>query len=237
MLDMLVKSQISREEFFELIKDRPTVCGIDASKKIDLSSETFVFNLPDDKIGIYAYGFLPSESLSRHEKTDGLPYEAYAKKGYLEIIPGTYIDQEPLKQYVCDFERNNSSEIKGISADPAWCHQLLIDFEEGRTPSGNAYEVFECPQTTAVLNEACELFQNKLLDGKLVICENELFIKHCSNAYKEYDKGGRMKVAKKNKDSVYRIDLLASTLDAIRKMDLLNGENLVNSIINGTFTF
>lgn len=51
------------------------------------------------------------------------------------------------------------------------------------------------------------------------------------------DKGGRMKVAKKNKDSVYRIDLLASTLDAIRKMDLLNGENLVNSIINGTFTF
>ena len=237
MLDMLVKSQISREEFFELIKDRPTVCGIDASKKIDLSSETFVFNLPDDKIGIYAYGFLPSESLSRHEKTDGSPYEAYAKKGYLEIIPGTYIDQEPLKQYVCDFERNNSSEIKGISADPAWCHQLLIDFEEGRTPSGNAYEVFECPQTTAVLNEACELFQNKLLDGKLVICENELFIKHCSNAYKEYDKGGRMKVAKKNKDSVYRIDLLASTLDAIRKMDLLNGENLVNSIINGTFTF
>ena len=44
-------------------------------------------------------------------------------------------------------------------------------------------------------------------------------------------------MAKKNKDSVYRIDLLASTLNAIRKMDLLNGENLVNSIINGTFTF
>ena len=74
---------------------------------------------------------------------------------------------------------------------------------------------------------------------ELIIKEikNDLFINHCANAYVEYDKGGRRKVAKKNKDSVYRIDLLACVLNAIRKKDLLESENLINAIASGNFSF
>ena len=45
------------------------------------------------------------------------------------------------------------------------------------------------------------------------------------------------KVAKKNKDSYFRIDMLAATLFAIAKIDLLEGQNLVNALASGTFTF
>lgn len=237
MLDKLVSSQIPEEEFLKLIKDRPTVCGLDASKVIDLTAESFIFNLPDGKIGIYAHAFMPSASRNAHLKTDKLPYDSYEKKGYLTYIDGTYIDNLELKEYICDFENNNGCDVKAVCADNAYCQQLLIDLDAGRTPSGKAYEVIECPQTTTVLNEPCINFQKWLLSGKLVICQNELFMKHCANAYVEYDKGGRMKVAKKNKDSYYRIDLLAATLNAIRKIDLLESENLYNAIVNGSFSF
>lgn len=237
MLDMLQKSQVPEEEFLSLIRGRPCVMGVDASKVIDLSTEAFVFKLPDDKIGIYTHAFVPSESKERHMKTDKLPYDSYERKGILTYIPGAYTDSKDLKKYMCEFEQDNELEIRVISADNAYCHQLLIDLSDGRTPNGKAYEVLECPQTTAVLNEACIDFQKWILSGKLVICENELFIKHCANAYTEYDKGGRMKAAKKNKDSVYRIDLLAAVLNALRKIDVLNDENLINAIMSGTFTF
>lgn len=237
MLDKLVASQVSEEEFLQLIKDRPTVCGVDASKVIDLTAESFIYNLPDGKIGIMAHAFMPSESRDRHLKTDKLPYDSYERNGYLTYIDGVYIDNAYLKDHMNMVESEYGCDIKAVCADNAYCQQLLIDLTAGRTPSGKVYDVWECPQTTTVLNEPCINFQKWLLSDKLVICQNELFMKHCANAYVEYDKGGRMKVAKKNKDSPFRIDLLAATLNAIRKIDLLESENLYNAIANGSFSF
>lgn len=237
MLDMLVASQVPEEEFLQMIQGKATVNGTDASKVIDLTGQGFIFNLPEGKIGIYAHGFMPSESIYRHQKTDKLPYQSYKEKGYLSFIEGSYIDNADLKQYLCDFESNNGLDVKAICADNAYCHQLLIDLDAGRTPNGKRYEVIEVPQTTSALNEACINFQKWLVAGKLIICKNDLFINHCANAYVEYDKGGRMKVAKKNKDSCYRIDLLACVLNALRRIDLLESENLINSIMSGNFSF
>lgn len=237
MLDMLVASQVPEEEFLQMIQGKATVNGTDASKVIDLTAQGFIFNLPEGKIGIYAHGFMPSESLYRHQKTDKLPYESYKEKGYLSFIEGSYIDNADLKQFLCDFENNNGLDVKAVCADNAYCHQLLIDLDAGRTPNGKRYEVIEVPQTTSALNEACINFQKWLVAGKLVVCKNDLFINHCANAYVEWDKGNRMKIAKKNKDATMRIDMLASVINAIRKIDLLESENLINSIMSGNFSF
>lgn len=236
-LDMVKKSMIPESEFLQMIKNRPTVSGKDCSKVIDLTADGYIFKLPDDKIGIYAHGFLPSESLMRHKQTDRLPYDFYEKEGYCSLIDGSYIDNYDLKQFMYEFERDNNVDVKAVCADNAYCHQLLIDLASGRTPNGKVYEVIECPQTTAVLNEACINFQKWLMAGKLIICQNDLFLNHCANAYVEYDKGGRMKIAKKNKDSAFRIDLLAAVINAIRRIDILESENLVNALMSGKFTF
>ncbi len=237
MLDMLVASQMPEKEFLQMVKGMPCVVGIDASKVIDLTAESFVFKLPDGKIGIYAHAFMPEDSLYRHLKTDKLPYQSYAEKGLITLIDGAYIDNEELMQYLCDFERENDCEIRLISADAAYAYQLLIQLNAGRTPNKKVYETVECPQTTAVLNEPTITFQKLLLDKKIVLCANELFLKHASNCYTEVDKGGRMKVSKKNTGSVYRIDLIAATMFALRKLNVLDDQNLIQSIISGDFSF
>lgn len=236
-LNMLVKSQVDENEFWRMVKGKGTVCGVDKSVKVDLTAEAFIFNLPDGKIGIYAHGFMPKETLHTHKQSDKLPYEAYERKGYLSFIDGTIIDDTDLKQFIADTESGHDVEVKAVCADNAFCGQLLIDLNAGRTPSGKAYDVIEIPQTTTHLNEPCMNFIKWLISGKLFICRNELFIQHCANAYVEYDKGERMKVAKKDKNSTYRIDLLAAVLDALVKKDLLENENILNAIASGTFSF
>lgn len=232
-LDKLVACQVDEDEFWKMVDGKGTVCGIDKSVKVDLTAESFIFNLPDGKIGIYAHGFMPKETLYVHKQSDNLPYDAYERKGYLSFIEGAIIDENDLKLFISDLEATRNINVKAVCADFAFCGQLLIDLEAGRTPNGKAYEVMEIPQTTTYLNEPCINFIELIISGKLVICRNELFIKHCSNAYAEYDKGGRRKIAKKNKDSTQRIDLLAATLDALVKKDLLEGENILNAIAMG----
>ena len=237
MLDMLVASQVPEEEFLQMIQGNPCVLGIDASKVIDLTAESFIFKLPEGKIGIYAHAFMPEDSLYRHQKTDKLPYQSYVEKGLVTLIGGAYIDNEELMQYMCEFEEKNNCEIRTISADAAYAYQLLIQLSAGRTPSRKAYETIECPQTTSVLNEACITFQKLLLDNKIVLCANELFLQHAANCYTEADKGGRVKISKKNKDSHFRIDLMAATMFALRKIDVLDDQNLIQAIASGNFSF
>lgn len=237
MLDMLVASQVSEEEFLQMIQGNPCVLGIDASKVIDLTAESFIFKLPEGKIGIYAHAFMPEDSLYRHQKTDKLPYQSYVEKGLVTLIGGAYIDNEELMQYMCQFEEKNNCEIRTISADAAYAYQLLIQLSAGRTPSRKAYETIECPQTTSVLNEACITFQKLLIDNKIVLCANDLFLQHAANCYTEADKGGRVKISKKNKDSHFRIDLMAATMFALRKIDVLDDQNLIQAIASGNFSF
>lgn len=236
-LDMLVASQVSEDEFWQMVKGKGTVCGVDKSVKVDLTAEGFIFNLPDGKVGIYAHGFMPRETLHTHKQSDNLPYESYERERYMSFIDGTIIDDTDLKQFIADTESEHDVDVKAVCADNAFCGQLLIDLNAGRTPNGKAYDVIEIPQTTSYLNEPCMNFIKWLISDKLVVCKNELFIQHCANAYVEYDKGGRIKVAKKDKNSTNRIDLLAAVLDALVKKDLLEGENILNAIDSGTFSF
>lgn len=236
-LDKLQKAQIPREQFYELVKGHNTVVGLDESVEIDLSAQGFIFNLPDGKVGIDAHGFMPDGSLIKHKNTDKLPYEYYNDQDYMTLTDGDIIDDWQLMEYMCNYEKEHNLEIVGFSADRAFATQMLIALEMGRTPNGKTYNTIECPQTTAVLNEACLLIKKLNLDNKLVICENELLMKHFANAYAVYDKGGRVKIAKKTKDSPMRIDLFAAILNALRKIDLLENENLVNSIMAGNFSF
>lgn len=236
-LEILQKSQVPKDEFVKMIKDHSTVVGIDFSLRRDLTATAFIFNLPDKKIGIYVHAFMPKDTVFSHTKTDNLPYEAYEKKGYITFTESTYVDQQEVMRHMIDFEKENKIKIKAVCADAAFCQQLLLDLDAGRTPNGKSYETIECPQTTAVLNEACRTFLERLGAKQLIICENPLFLNHCANAYTEYDKGSRVKIAKKNHDSYMRIDLLAAVMNAIRKIDLLKGDTIPDKIRTGRFSF
>lgn len=229
---------VGKSEFDRLINKRPCLVGLDLSKTTDITAVSFLFNLGDNRYAIHTHGFMPKESLDKHIKTDkGCEYRMYVDRGWLTLIEGTYIDTKVVEDYICDYEREHGLSIRLITTDPAFAANTLNNMSEGRNKNAESYECVEIRQTTTVLNEPTNLFYVKLVAEELVIEENELFIQHCSNAYVQYDNGGQRKVCKKNAQSPYRIDLLAATIFAFKNVHRLEGENLVNALINGTFSF
>ena len=229
--------QIDEASFIERIKGRSCIVGVDMSLTTDITAIVFIFNLGGNNIGIWAHGFMPRDSLYKHEKTDRLPYKQYVDKGWVTLIEGTYIDCVALEKYMVNFEKANDLDIKAVCLDPAFATHMMNDLNEGRTPNGRSYDCIEIRQKTTSLNSPTITFKERLNEKQLVIAENDLYIQHCSNAYLQYDNGEQQKVTKKNKDSVYRIDLLAASIFGIKQIHLLDSDNLLSAIERGIFSF
>lgn len=236
-IQKLRDSIVKIEEFDKLIKGHMCIAGFDMSKKVDLTAAGYLFKLDDGRYAIRAEGFIPKNAVMNHEKTDQVPYWDWVKKHYVTEIPGDVIDTFVVMDNVVQFESEHGIDIKECAYDPAWCSQFACDMSEGRNSKQKAYTMVEVPQTTARLNEPTQKFVELLMANQLVICENKCFEWCCENAYVVEDKGGRQKIAKKDKDSPQRIDLLAAVLFAMSRIDTLNNENIINALNNGCFSF
>ena len=64
------------------------VIGLDKSDKIDLTSITYEIDLGNNEILIMNHCFIPEETLEAKMKTDKVPYDLWAKEGYITVIPG-----------------------------------------------------------------------------------------------------------------------------------------------------
>lgn len=228
---------ISQNEFLDLIRDKSCISGVDMSKKVDLTAVAEVFKLEDGRYAVRTRGYIPSEAMRRHENTDNVPYSYWEEKGYLKAINGDVIDTYEVMNDIVDFEEENKITNKEVAYDPAWCYQFACDMSEGRNAKKRKYTMIEVPQTTTHLNEPTQKFKELLLQEKIVICENKCFEWCAENAYVVQDKGGREKIAKKNKDATGRIDLMAAVLFAFSRVDTLNSENIINALKKGTFSF
>lgn len=233
----LRKAIIPQDEFMELIYNHASISGFDFSKKVDLTGMAELFKLTDGRYAIYTKGYIPKEAMKKHERTDGVPYTDWVDKDYIMTIEGDVIDTYQVMTDIVNFEDEHKINNKEGVYDPAWCYQFACDMSEGRNVKSKKYNMVEMPQTTTHLNEPTQKFKELVLLDQLVICENKCFEWCCENAYIVQDKGGREKIAKKNKDSTARIDLLAATLFAIARIDTLNSEDLINALKNGTFSF
>ncbi|RAP30411.1 hypothetical protein C2W64_01607 [Brevibacillus laterosporus] len=74
--------------------------GIDLSKKIDLTSVSFEFDLKDGLIVILNHSFMPEDTLAVKRKTDRFPYDLYIEQGWMTATPGAVVDYTFIKAYI-----------------------------------------------------------------------------------------------------------------------------------------
>lgn len=236
-LDILDELAISKEEFEELIKDRDTICGVDASKKVDLTAAGFVYNLPDGIVGIDAKGFIPDTAVNKHEQTDKVPYRYWIKEGWIKKIEGEVIDTVEISDFICEYEKSYILNVKEIAYDPAYCYQFAVDMDKGRNSYNKSFKMVEIPQTFAQLNEPTEMLKHLILERKLVWNGNPALRWCLANAYLMTDSGERHRLNKKTKDDSQRIDLASAIICALCRFSELKSETLKNKLDNGTFRF
>jgi phage terminase large subunit-like protein len=97
------------------LRGRPCFGGLDLSAGRDLTALVLVF--PDDNGGfdVLPYFFLPAVGIAEKAEQDRVPYDVWARKGHLTLIPGSTLDPG----YVADSMARLATEFKieGIAYD------------------------------------------------------------------------------------------------------------------------
>jgi phage terminase large subunit-like protein len=109
---------VSRKKFYEMTRGKACNVGIDLSKKIDLTADAFIFALPDDMVAICAHGFMPSEGVARHERTDRVEYKDWIANGWVSATEGDVTDYSRVMEHIQDMELEHGWHIQEICYDP-----------------------------------------------------------------------------------------------------------------------
>lgn len=223
---------VPRAQFIQRTQGLLTVVGVDLSKLIDLTALAFTFALPDGVVGLCAHGFMPEATVTRHEKTDRIPYRDWAAAGWLTITPGEVTSEKALIEYIQAMEAGQFGvpELKDKDGHPApwkgWqIHEICYDPYNAthlmNEMADLGYTTIEVRQTMPNLNEPTKKFRDLVADGKLVHDGSPLLTWCVGNAVQIVDTKENVMLSKKNAGDVRRIDLLAAGIDALQRLQPL----------------
>ena len=230
-MELVDHAMVPPAEFARLTDGLDCWCGFDLGKRIDLSGVGAVFILPDGRVAVKMHGFIPEGGAQRHEKTDRVPYTAWAKAGYCTLTPGDVTDNSYVENWIIAGERDHRWNVLETDYDGHNATDLAIHMQEARNNEDFCVEI---PQTCAGQNLAVKTFRELLLSGQIVIEYNPLTRWCLANAVEIVNNFGDIKLSKKHKDDTERIDPVAATMNALaRALVRRNNPTLGDRIMSG----
>lgn len=132
---------------------RPCWAGVDLSMSTDLTAVSFVFPCEDGGYDVLPFFWTPSNGLRQRELRDGMPYQAWADQGLLELADGAVIDYRDIRarlewgaqlfdlQEIC-FDPWNSRELSTkMLEDGHRCTEIRQGFSTLSAPSKKLLEL------------------------------------------------------------------------------------------------
>lgn len=233
-LELAKKAQVSKAAFAALTDGLECYGGFDLGKRIDLTGAGAVFLLPDGRVAIKGTGFMPRNRADWHEKSDKVPYLAWASSGYCTLTPGDVTDNSFVDMWFHIGETTHRWKLLEVDYDGHNATDLAIHMCEERNNEDFCVEI---NQACAGQNLAVKGFRELLLQGKLVIEENPLLMWCLGNAIEIVNNFGDVKLNKKHKDDTERIDVVAAIMNALaRALVRRNKPTLADTIMAGRFS-
>ena len=201
------------------------VIGLDKSDKIDLTSITYEIDLGNNEILIMNHCFIPEETLEAKMKTDKVPYDSWAKQGYITVIPGAKIKNDYIVERIKEDLKKYKFELDSVAYDPWHCEDIVESLED------EGILCIEVPQTYASLSEPTKDFRAKVYAKEVKYVKNPVLTYCMSNAVEDKDRKENLKLWKEKKSSE-RIDAAVTCIIShVRMMDQLNS-NINNHVLS-----
>ena len=187
-------------------KNRYCVGGIDLSQTTDLTSACLIIE-EDGELYILSHFWLPAEKLSEAIARDGLPYDEYIQKGWLDVAGENFVDYKA----VFDWFRKAVEEYQllplKIGYDRYSSQYLIQDLEAYGFQTD---DVFQGYNLTGVIYET----EGTIKDGHIHVGDNDLLKIHLLDTALDADnRNGRVKICKVSPSA--HIDGVAALLDAM----------------------
>jgi phage terminase large subunit-like protein len=203
---------MTRAEYRSALKGRRCYVGMDLSSTKDLTALVAVF--PDDEgFDVLAQFFVPKDSIKERATRDRVPYDQWARDGFLIATPGNRVDYEYVRQTLKDWAAEFS--IRTIAVDPWNATDLITRLKEQ-----DGFAVVEMRQGFASLSAPTKSLEVAILSESLRHDGNPVLRWNVSNVSVETDAAGNLKPSKKV--STERIDGVAALVMAIDQMDRNN---------------
>ena len=182
------------------------VGGIDLSKTTDLTAACIVIE-KGGQLHVVSRFFMPQERIEKATAEDGIPYDAYVKRGELVLSGENHVDYHDVFRFFTDLVEKFSIFPLKVGYDRYSAQYLVADMKAYGFHMDDVYQGFNL---TPVISET----EGMMLDGKICIGDNQLLKAHLLNSALKADveaqKTRLVKVAPRA-----RIDGTAALLDAL----------------------
>lgn len=182
------------------------VIGIDLSQTTDLTAAVLLIE-SGGELYAFAHFWLPGEKIDEAIQRDGLPYDAYIKRGFLSLSGDNFVDYHDCFEWCADLVRKYKIYPLMVGYDRYSAQYLIKDLEGYGFHTDS---VFQGDNLWPVILET----EGIMKDGKVHIGDNDLLKVHLLNsAVKMSAERGRGKLIKLNPTD--HIDGTAALLDAM----------------------
>jgi phage terminase large subunit-like protein len=202
----------------QTVSDRSTwnsrVCyvGMDLSSTKDLTALVAVF--PDESgFDVLAQFFVPRENMLQRVTRDRVPYDQWAREGWLIATPGNVVDYEAVRQTLLEWAAVYS--VKEIAFDP-WNATDLVT----RLQAQDGFVCVPMRQGFASLSSPTKALEKAILSRTLRHDGHPVLRWNVSNVAVESDAAGNLKPSKTV--STEKIDGVAALVMAVDRMDRNN---------------
>nr|DAN60386.1 MAG TPA: Large Terminase [Caudoviricetes sp.] len=205
--------------------------GMDLSSKVDLTSIGLVIPVKEDggtKYIVIGHSFIPEETLQRKIKTDRVPYDYYARGGWLTVNPGEVVDYRYMTKWMIETAEELGLNIKEICYDPYNATYYAQELEKLE------YTCVEVRQGMMTLSEPTKSFRENAYQGNILHFENPLLDWAISNAVTKKDQNENIMLDKEK--STNRIDPIASVINAFTRARITEEDDMSDYILSDDFS-
>lgn len=210
---------------------RSAYVGIDLSKRIDLTAAGIILPIDVDctvKYVVRAHGFIPEDTVAVHEKTDKVPYRAWAKAGYLTITPGDVVDYRFIEAWIHETTDDLGVNVKELCYDPYNATHFAQDFD------AQGITTVEVRQGMRTLSEPTKAFREEAYRGNILHEPNPLLDWAISNAVTKRDHNENIILDKEK--STNRIDPIAAVINAFSRARVTAEEDMSDYVLSDDFS-
>lgn len=192
------------------LRGRRCYVGMDLSSTRDLTALVAVFPDEDGGFDVLPQFFVPQESIRERGLRDRVPYEQWAKEGYLVATPGNVVDYEAVRHTLQDW--SDEFDVKEVAYDP-WNAMDLVT----RLQAQDGFTCVPMRQGFASLSAPTKSLEKAVM-GRTIRHDGHPVLRwNLSNVAVETDTAGNLKPSKKV--STERIDGVIALVMAVDCMD------------------
>lgn len=201
---------MTRLEFRARLKGRRCYVGLDLSSTTDLTATVGTF--PDDVgpgFDVLAQFFVPKDNILVRARRDGVPYDEWARLGFLQATPGNRVDYDAVRLELHRWA--DEFDLQEVAYDPWNATDLISRLEQ------DGLTCVKIRQGFASLNAPTKSLERAIL-SKTLRHDGHPILRWCiGNAAAATDAAENYKLSKEV--STERIDGASALVNAVDRMD------------------